>query len=231
MRRDRFFVPTNYVGGSLAWSSRGLAHQLKNVLRLGGEKEIYLFNGQGQEAKARVLAIKGDELLFEILSVQNLEELTNRVTLYVSLLKKNNFELVIQKATEVGVAKIVPLITARTVKQGFKIQRWQVIAQEAAEQSGRLVVPAIEEPVTFSKAVCLAKQNHHSNLIFEFSGARPKKISGNIGIFVGPEGGFAPEEVVLADEAGFDKVSLGDFVLRAETAAIVGAFVAVRGWS
>lgn len=230
MRKDRFFVPTDYVGESLVWRDQRLAHQLKNVLRLDDKREIYLFNGRGQEATVKLIEIKAENLKFQILAVGNLEESVNRVTLYASLLKKDNFELVVQKATEAGVAKIVPLITERIVKQGGKISRWRVIASEASEQSGRLIVPEISEPLLFSEAVRLASDSHDSNIIFDSSGGKPKKASGDVGIFVGPEGGFEADEVALALANGFSSVSLGEFTLRAETAAIIGTFVVAGGW-
>ncbi|MFA5737100.1 MAG: RsmE family RNA methyltransferase [Candidatus Paceibacterota bacterium] len=231
MRRDRFFVPANYAGESLDWQDSKLSHQLKNVLRLSYEKKIYLFNNKNQEATVKILEIKKDNIKFKILSVQNLEESINTTTLYISLLKKDKFELVVQKATEVGVMKIVPLVTTRTVKQGSKIERWKEIAKEASEQSGRLVIPKISEPVLFKEAVLIAKKDNDLNIIFDVGGDKLQKIPDKVGIFVGPEGGFEDTEKDLANEAGFSRVGLGNFVLRAETAAIVGTFLIAGGWS
>lgn len=213
------------------WQDDDLAHQLKNVLRLGDDKEIYLFNGKGAEATAKLIEAKGKSLKFKILTVRKHEESVNKVTLYVSLLKKDNFELVVQKATEAGAAKIVPLLTERTVKQGYKIERWRLIAKEAAEQSGRLIIPEISEPLQFTEAVNTAAKSGDSNIIFDLTGGKFKKVSGQVGIFVGPEGGFSEAEMVLATEAGFFKTSLGEFVLRAETAAMVGTFMVAGGWT
>ncbi|HNZ55125.1 MAG TPA: RsmE family RNA methyltransferase [Candidatus Paceibacterota bacterium] len=230
MRKDRFFIPTDYSGEFLVWRDRELAHQLKNVLRLDGDKVVFLFNGRGEEATVSLAEIKDEDLRFKILSVQSAKELGNKITLYVSLLKRDNFEFVVQKATEAGVLAIVPIVAARTVKQGDKTERWQIIAKEAAEQSGRLIVPKVCEALSFDEAIRVAAESHELNILFDLNGAKLKKVDGNIGIFVGPEGGFSPAEIGLAQEKGFSKFSLGDFTLRAETAAIIGTFVISGGW-
>jgi len=94
-----------------------------------------------------------------------------------------------------------------------------------------LVIPKISEPVLFKEAVLIAKKDNDLNIIFDVGGDKLQKIPDKVGIFVGPEGGFEDTEKDLANEAGFSRVGLGNFVLRAETAAIVGTFLIAGGWS
>jgi len=232
MRRDRFFVPTDFAGLVLEWFDKDLSHQLKKVLRFSDRDEFYLFNGRGEEAKVSLLEEKGFLLKFKILDVKLAREEINEVTLYSALLKKDNFELVIQKSVEVGVSTIVPILTKRTVKQGERLERWRQIAKEAAEQSGRLILPKIEKPLNFSFALDRAKKTHQTNFIFDATGETFKKSEcDSLGIFVGPEGGFTEEEIFEAEKTGFYRTSLSNFVFRAETAAIIATFISTGGWS
>ncbi len=163
-----------------------------------------------------------------------LTESSVRAVLYCAMLKRENFELVVQKATECGVAEIVPIVTARTVKLGLKIDRLQKIAREAAEQSGRGIVPEIFDPMSLKESIVHAKQNN-ANILFEPSGSHflgtlvpfrldATKVAMNRGLFIGPEGGWTDDEVDQMRGAGYHVVSLGPRVLRAETAAIVAVF-------
>lgn len=232
MRKDRFFVPADYHGEVLGWTDKDLSHQLKKVLRLENSDEIYLFNDQGEEARVCVLSNDNSNLKFKILEVRSPKENITEVTLYASLLKKDNFELVIQKATEAGISAIVPVLTERTVKQGERLDRWRLIIKEAAEQSGRLRLPKIFLPLSFTSALKTAQEKNSVNLICDLTGRSfDQKFSGPLGLFVGPEGGFTAEELSLAESQGCLKVKLGDFVLRAETAALVATFIVAGGWT
>ena len=138
------------------------------------------------------------------------------------------------KATEAGVAEIRPLVTARTVKTGLNLERLRKIVKEAAEQSGRGVIPGVSEPRPFAEAVQDAKK--HSASLFFSTEARAKDISvepcaadATVGVFIGPEGGWTREEEEEASRAGFVLSSLGSLTLRAETAALVSVYLAVHG--
>jgi len=148
--------------------------------------------------------------------------------LYVSILKKDNFEVVTQKATEVGATKIVPIISARTIKKDVNMERLRRIATEASEQSGRTVVPEISVPIDFAVAVDLAREND-VNYAFEkempeFDNVAVQKFK-SVGLFIGPEGGWLPEELDKMKQNKFVFAGLGKNVLRAETAAIVATFL------
>ena len=118
------------------------------------------------EAVAKILLLAKDKAELEILeTIKNKNESENHVNLYCSILKKENFELAVQKAVEVGVKEIIPIITARTVKLGLNHERLNKIIKEAAEQSGRGVLPKLDEAIIFDEALKLAKEND-LNLFF-----------------------------------------------------------------
>ncbi|MBI5153544.1 MAG: RNA methyltransferase [Parcubacteria group bacterium] len=152
--------------------------------------------------------------------------------LYCSILKRENFEWVAQKATEIGVGEIVPLVTQHTVKLELKEGRLKKIVQEAAEQSGRSVLPKLQIPMGFEQAVHEAKLNG-TTLFFDVSGKEfDKKMikdSEKVNIFIGPEGGWNEGEIEIAQKNKFIFVNLGKLTLRAETAAVVGTYLASRG--
>jgi 16S rRNA (uracil1498-N3)-methyltransferase len=150
-----------------------------------------------------------------------------KVTLFCAVLKKENFELVVQKATECGVSKIIPIITARTVKTGLNLERLQKIAREASEQSGRSTVPEISEPISFDESLEMTRQND-LKILFDISGKFLGKTSKNSpAIWIGPEGGWTPEEIKKATQNNFKIASLGPNTLRAETAAIVATYMLI----
>ncbi|MBM3204451.1 16S rRNA (uracil(1498)-N(3))-methyltransferase [Candidatus Uhrbacteria bacterium] len=206
-----------------------LVHQMARVLKLQEGENIVLGDGKGHEAEAVIEAISPKEVsvTFDQVAV-NHREPTRLVTLYCALLKRENFEWVVQKATEVGVTSIVPIITRRTVKLHFKLDRLQMIAKEAAEQSGRGIVPVMYEPITFEQAIEQAKEHDH-NLFFDVGKERSKSYkltAKSLGIWIGPEGGWDPEEVALARQSKCEIVSLGSRTLRAETAAVIATYLA-----
>jgi 16S rRNA (uracil1498-N3)-methyltransferase len=161
----------------------------------------------------------------------NRAEPARHVTLYVAALKRDNLELVVQKATEIGVSEIVPLRSARTIKQEANVERLQLIAREAAEQSGRGRVPVVRPLVSYEEAI-KTLQDRQSAFFFDLNASpllmpdtgysiRDTKAC----LFIGPEGGWAPEERVLAEQQGLTIVGLGPRTLRGETAAIVASYL------
>ena len=159
----------------------------------------------------------------------NVNEPKRGVTLYLSTLKRENFEFAAQKATEAGVQNIVPIISSRTVKLNISTERVEKIVKEAAEQSGRGMVPRIADIVSFEKIFPDAAKND-INIFFDGMG---KQFSGtmlegkeSVGIFIGPEGGWGNKELVEAKENGFLIAGLGALTLRAETAATIASYLA-----
>jgi 16S rRNA (uracil1498-N3)-methyltransferase len=162
---------------------------------------------------------------------KNEHEPTRRVILYCAVLKRENFELVVQKAVEIGVAEIVPIVTERTVKTNLNLSRLEKIIKEAVEQSGRGVLPKISAPQNFSDTLKAVKGNDINWFCAIGSDSMSTKLDSSvktIGVLVGPEGGWTAHEIEQAKMAGLDFVGLGRTVLRAETAAIVATFLAVN---
>jgi 16S rRNA (uracil1498-N3)-methyltransferase len=228
----RFFVPADSFQGEQVLLPDPAAHQVRNVLRLQPGDTVAVFDGGGWEWEIRLIEVSRAGVSGQALGKRpNRAEPRLALTLYQCLLKKDNFEWVLQKGTELGVSRFVPAISRRTVKRGSdrgtaQGTRWQRIVTEAAEQSGRGIVPAIDAPLDFAQAVVESaradlaliawEQEHSTNLRAVLAGQHPLSVA----LMVGPEGGFAPEEVALAAGYGVQPVTLGPRLLRAETAAV-----------
>lgn len=234
MRRHRFYVPT--VDHSLkAITDRAQVHQIRDVLRAKVGDELLLWkSGEGVDyvfvithmALSRIEGAVSD-------TVENDREPRTHVSLYCSLLKRENFELVLQKAVEVGVGTIIPVVSQRTIKARLNMDRARAIIQEAAEQSGRGVMPELHEVTSFDGALEHAKGNgrncfYHCGVIdFDTSrSACPSDGRDRTGVFIGPEGGWTDAEVTRARLFDCHITSLGPLTLRAETAAIVASYLA-----
>ena len=174
--------------------------------------------------------ISGDMVKVNVLSSKISEaEPDVKVTLYQALPKGDKMELIIQKAVEIGVSEIVPVISSRCVSRpdkkslSKKTVRWQKIAKQAAMQSGRGIVPKVKECISFNDAVKSAKGD--KVIFYELGGESVKTIlkdkPSEISMFIGSEGGFSSEEVNLVTENGGRKATLGKRILRAETAPLV----------
>jgi 16S rRNA (uracil1498-N3)-methyltransferase len=228
VRLNRFFVEYKIKGDKIVVEDDDFMNQIRNVLRMNSGDKVILCDGSGKEVLAEIESLDKASVNLKFIEVRkNDNEPIREVTLYCSVLKKENFELVVQKAVEVGVSKIVPIITNRTVKIGVKSDRLDKIIKEAAEQSGRSFLPILDEPINFTEAVALSKINDQ-NLMFDISGQMlitPDDTTGSIGLFIGPEGGWEAVEIDLARKAGIHVVSLGKLTLRAETAAIVVTYL------
>jgi 16S rRNA (uracil1498-N3)-methyltransferase len=213
-------------------------HHCVDVLRLGVGARVVVFNGRGSQITAEITAIeKGKVSLKELITARS-EPLRCAITLAQAIPKGKNMDLILQKATELGVAKIVPLISDRTVvhleedETSKKREKWKQVTIEAAKQSGQDWLPEIAEPITpkqffaeFDRSeLCLIASLQNDARSFkkvlanfaEQHGGRPQSVL----ILIGPEGDFTPAETSWAKSAGCVPVSLGPIVLRTETAAI-----------
>jgi 16S rRNA (uracil1498-N3)-methyltransferase len=230
-----------------------IAHQINKVLKLKIEEKIELGDGKGVVAIGEIKEIKKNSVIVVLLHQDYLKQNNKKVTLFCSILKKENFETVVQKTTECGVSKIVPIISSRTVKTGLNLDRLKKIAKEASEQSGRGNVPEITEVITFEESLKLQKEND-LNIIFDASGKLSFKttcecdgtntrnfsaekypcvlkdnfslIHSKINIWIGPEGGWTEKEIEKAKNSNFKIISLGSLTLRAETASIIAVYLA-----
>jgi len=206
-----------------------IASQIIKVLKLEAGEKIELSNGKGVSVMAEINRVGKNSVLVKILDKKILQTLEIEATLFCAILKKENFELVVQKATECGVSKIVPIITDRTIKTGLRLDRLEKIAKEASEQSGRNIIPEILEPINFDQALEMTKNDF--NILFNADGDKYSCILENKSkrnIWIGPEGGWTPEEIKLAKSFNFKIASLGTLTLRGETAAIIATYLFSR---
>lgn len=227
----RFFVDEPLVPGRSLVLPDDRSQQITRVLRLGVDDQITLFNGDGQEFAATIREARKRAVMVEV-GAPSPGRPTPRppVHLAIGLLKSDRFSWVVQKATELGVARIIPLETERTVvsltasRAEQRRDRWFRIAVEAAEQSGRVTVPEIAEPMDL-RALLAASQRLPMLLCWEDEPAQPLAAAVPAGdrplvVIIGPEGGFTSAEVAEAVTAGVQPVSLGPLILRSETAAL-----------
>lgn len=210
---------------------------IKTVLRAREGEELTLCDGEGVDYQCRIVSLERGVLL-DILSKEVCEtEPKTKITLYQGLPKADKMELIIQKCVELGVDRIVAVSTERAIvkldkKESKKLERWQKIAEAAAKQSGRGKIPEIGQQVLkFKEAVAEAKELDGAIIPYEKeqeTGIR-QFVQGfrgeSIGVFIGPEGGFAEEEIALAQENGITPITLGKRILRTETAGMTTAAI------
>lgn len=205
-----------------------LLFQIRNVLRLKKGDVIVLCNGKNQEAECVLVDFFEKKIFCSVRKIHELEIIKRSVTLYCSLIKRELFDLVAQKTTEIGIKKIVPIICRRTVKQAFKKERIQKIMKEASEQSGRGEVPELGDSMMFRAAFQEATVRNEKIFLFDSSGTHLNQKSfgkyTHTALFIGPEGGWEKEEL---DQGGRDTLSLGPLTLRVETAAIIASYIAL----
>jgi len=227
MRLYRFFVKFKINGDAVFVEDANFVNQVRNVLRMELGDSILLCD-DGIDILSELESFDGNKVILKkIKESKNDSEPEKKITLYCSILKHDNFEVVAQKAVEVGATNIVPIVSARTVKTNVRLDRLEKIVKEAAEQSGRAIIPEVCGVMTFEEALTSAKSND-ANIIFDVSShdLPDKSDYGiNLGIFIGPEGGWTEEEVERARINGFKVFSLGKLVLRAETAAIIATYI------
>ncbi|MEE0463246.1 16S rRNA (uracil(1498)-N(3))-methyltransferase [Blautia hydrogenotrophica] len=210
-------------------------NHIRQVLRMREGEELWVSDGEKKEYHCRIKDFQEDEILLEILYAQESDyELPSRIYLFQGLPKGDKMELIIQKAVELGAFEVIPMATSRCVvkldkkKAAKKQERWQEIARNAAKQSRRLLVPQIHPVCSLREALDYSGSLDVKLLPYELAkGMRQTKetLAGikrgqSIGIFIGPEGGFAPEEVEQAMAVGVEPITLGKRILRTETAGM-----------
>ncbi|MDE2001562.1 MAG: 16S rRNA (uracil(1498)-N(3))-methyltransferase [Patescibacteria group bacterium] len=228
MRLHRFFIPAEAVqSGRIRLSDEALIKQIKNVLRLRpGDSAVFL-DGSGKEYTAKLADMDRDMLTADIeATAENRHEAELRITLVQAMCKKDKFEWVLQKGTEAGIARFVPVLAARSEKLGLNRERAEKILREAAEQSERGIVPELAEAQDFAEALASPGEK----ILLDESGDPVKTFhlppsALNLNVFVGPEGGWTEAELDSAKQAGAKIVSVGPRVLRTETAGLVIAAI------
>lgn len=228
-----FFVEENQISGEEIRIFGSDVNHIKNVLRMKNGDQV-IISKIGDEKTDYYCSITelSNEVCLHIDWVEEGRELPSRIYLFQGLPKADKMELIIQKAVELGAFEIVPVSCSRSVvkldekKADNKIKRWQTIAESAAKQSKRSIIPSIHEVMSYKEALGYARELEVRLMPYENAKgvAETRRILAqlepgqSIGILVGPEGGFAPEEVELAGEEGFVPISLGKRILRTETA-------------
>ena len=216
-------------------------NHIRNVLRMRIGEEVMLCDGAGMEYLGVIEEISSSEVCVAIRSRERTRsELPVKLVLFQGLPKKDKMDLIVQKAVELGVSEIVPVMTKRVIvkledpkKEAKKLERWNAIAKSAAEQSGRGVVPVVRGVISYKEAVKEAAALDYAMIPYEKArGMRSLKEAAceiakasSAGILIGPEGGFEESEVLEASGAGIRPVSLGSRILRTETAGLAALSV------
>lgn len=221
-----YFTPKEYISQTSLTVVDEEAKHLARVLRKKTGEEIFVTDGEGNLYKTRIANISKNIIECDVTEKYcHLNEPGKKVTLYPALIKNpDRFEFIIEKATELGVCSIHPVITENVInKTTSKVERWQSIALSAMKQSQRCVLPKIHEPVDIKKAMEAAE----GLKLIAHEKSKPAGIdekiteNQNVSLFIGPEGGFTEEEAAAAIASGFSPMNLGPRKYRSETAAII----------
>lgn len=231
-----FFVKPEQIGEQEIFIEGPDVKHIRNVLRMRPGEQVRLCTGlDNQEYRCEIVALEADTVRTKILwKEESGAELPSKIYLFQGLPKSDKLELIIQKAVELGVYEIIPVAVKRTVvkldqkKEAAKQKRWAAISESAAKQSKRLLIPKIAPVMSFSQALEYAKELDVKLIPYEraedmdrtreiFRGIEPGQ---SVGIFIGPEGGFEPEEIDQALEQGAFAITLGRRILRTETAGM-----------
>ncbi len=240
MAVHRFFLPPDAIREGQVHFPETTARQIVHVLRLRPGDVVAVLDGQGALYRVALKHVDREMVLGQVTGQEAATgEPRMAVTLYASLIKGERFEWILQKGTELGVSRFVPMVTERTVVRDLTLSasrqaRWRRIVQEAAEQCGRARLPGIEAPVTFAGACAQAAEADLSLIAWAEEGRRSladvwgDRRPATLAILIGPEGGFTPDEVEQACAGGIVPFSMGPRVLRAETAALVAVALAMQ---
>lgn len=230
----KFFIDKENILGEKLYITNDDVNHIYKVLRLNTGDIILVCDGYGREYTSKIAEINKKEVICDIIDAfDNMSEPPVKVTLFQGLPKAQKMEYIIQKSVEIGIYKIQPVITQRVVVKtegkdiSNKLERWRRISEEAAKQSNRGIIPEIQEPVTFEEAVEnikvldlsiipyeKEKNNGLKNILSDNPGVK------NIGVLIGPEGGFDDSEIDKCMKNGVIPVTLGPRILRTETAGI-----------
>lgn len=199
-----------------------------SVLRMKKSDEILVTDGKGKKGKAFIIDDNRKKCVVEITSIETGEEKKRKIAVGISLIKNSSrFEWFLEKATEIGVNEIIPLVCDRTEKEKFRFHRMQTILLSAMLQSQQCWLPVLHEPTEFNKVIRLSFEQkfiaHCEETNKQTLSSHHLNGSASQLILIGPEGDFTPREIKLAVENNFQPVSLGNTRLRSETAGMVAA--------
>jgi 16S rRNA (uracil1498-N3)-methyltransferase len=235
----RFYLPSqNISGDKIIISDKAQIHHLADVLRLKIAQRLIVFDEKGNEYKCAIKELLKDKAILELKEkISSFKKVEIKITVACAIPKRAKMDDIIDKLTQLGVTRIIPLLTERVIvkldkhKRISRLTRWKKIAQNAAQQSQRSCVPVIE-PISDIKEVSQASDFDLKLIPTLIDERRPLKDvllsskPSNILVLIGPEGDFTPKEVKMAIKAGCVPVTLGELVLRVDTAAIaVASFI------
>ena len=232
---SHFFINSDQVAGELLTIIGDDVNHMKNVLRMRSGEAFTAADENGEFYRCEIEELEKTQVTAKILwKEKGNAELSSKIYLFQGLPKSDKMELIIQKAVELGAYEIIPVATKRAIvkldakKEASKLKRWQAIAEGAAKQSGRMLIPQISEVKTYGEALQMARELDINMIPYECARGMDgtREIFGSIkpgmsvGIFIGPEGGFEESEVEKAKEQGIHPVTLGRRILRTETAGL-----------
>lgn len=205
------------------------AHHAQRVLRCSLHEKVLVTDGKGHQAMGKIETLSSKEVRIKILEVFPQSKPAPSVTLFLGLLKGEKIEMVIQKCVELGLTHLQPFLSSRTVKKEAKQDRWLKIIQESTKQCHRDTLMFLGELSSFENCLSQSSLDADKLIFWEKSKKKLRDIFQNRSLqtpkacsfFIGPEGGFSDEEIDLACQHGYESVSLGQRILRAETAVLV----------
>jgi 16S rRNA (uracil1498-N3)-methyltransferase len=233
----RFYLPPEQCRGSRLLLTGREAHHAAHVLRIRAGETVTVLDGAGNHFSCAVAQVARGEVTLEIDDVRRFPPPPAQITLLQAIPKGKTFELIVQKATELGAARIVPLLTERVVRQisgeraGEKSEKWQMVAVEAVKQCGAAWLPIVEPPTTpagflarstpfeLPLVASLQPGSKHPRAYFDNFRAKHQRNPATACVWIGPEGDFTPEEVHAMEAGGCLPITLGPLVLRTDTAA------------
>lgn len=223
MKIHRFYTKESLSGDIFTSVDKETIHQIRTVFRMKNGGHIIVFNGTGTDYEIEITDITTKSISGTIIKKFPTQAPSHKRALALSVLKKDNFELVCQKATELGITDIYPIITDRTIKQQVNADRLQKIIIEAVEQSGRGDIPTLHSTQTLVEIYQHTKDSYTS-YVADIGAPLPlRSHHEDTLVYIGPEGGWSDEEKLFFKEKDIVAISLGQFVLRGETAAIATA--------
>ena len=230
-----FFVTPQQISGDKIRIEGGDVNHMKNVLRMKLHEKAEISDGESRTYLCEVEAYEEDVAVLHILEEMEADtEPASKLYLFQGLPKSDKMELIVQKAVELGVYQVIPVAMKRSVvrlddkKAAKKADRWNSIAESAAKQAGRSRIPEVTMPLSYNEALKMAEELDVTLLPYELAGGmevtreviRQIKSGQSVGIFIGPEGGFEPEEVDAAVSMGAKVITQGRRILRTETAGL-----------
>jgi 16S rRNA (uracil1498-N3)-methyltransferase len=231
----RFYVSPDSISQSkniIEIKDKAEVHHIRDVMRLKKGDSVDIFDGQGMEFSCSIKEVARDAVIIKIEDkLISKHDTPFNVTLYQAIPKKTKMDFIVEKTVELGVSRISPIMTERTVPEikdfTGKIERWKRISMASSKQCGRRILPVISEVMHFDSALIESKQKDLVIFASLDKESKPLKnilkeepVQKNIAVFIGPEGDFSPKEVSMAKDIGCSMCSLGGLILKSETAAI-----------